>query len=115
MTIAAVDIGTVAQGKNYDYQDEVIIMTNADPQVPLLPGAPVPGAHRDAGEQEAGNEQQHDHGRACQPGRSHGEAVTLPENPPKRANRRQVPSVWHVARPKGASRFSTFPIDWTRS
>ena len=34
----------LAQGKNFDYQDEVIIMTNADPQIPLSPAAPVPGA-----------------------------------------------------------------------
>ena len=42
--IAAADIGTPAQGKNFDYQDDVIVMTNADPAVPLLPGAPLPGA-----------------------------------------------------------------------
>jgi hypothetical protein len=42
--IAAVDIGTVLQGKNFDYQDEVIVMSNADPQLPLAPGAPAPGA-----------------------------------------------------------------------
>jgi hypothetical protein len=42
--IAAVDIGTIAQGKNFDYQDEVIVMTNVDPQLPLSPGAPLPGA-----------------------------------------------------------------------
>ena len=42
--IAAVDIGTVAQGKNFDYQDEVIVMSNVDPQLPVAPGAPQPGA-----------------------------------------------------------------------
>jgi hypothetical protein len=42
--IAAVDIGTIAQGKNFDYQDQVIVMTNVDPQLPLSPAAPLPGA-----------------------------------------------------------------------
>ena len=42
--LAALDLGTVAQGKNYDYQDEVLVMSNADPQIPLSPASPQPGA-----------------------------------------------------------------------
>ena len=42
--LAALDLGTPTTGKNFDYQDEVIVMTNADPQIPLLPAEPQPGA-----------------------------------------------------------------------
>jgi glucose/arabinose dehydrogenase len=37
--IVLVDIGTDLSSKNYDYQDEVMLIRNADP---LLPGAPAP-------------------------------------------------------------------------